>query len=295
MKFGISTISKDTMNCAYAIVVLLNGKEIEIPTLLDFNYNCDWGETNYNNYIDILPSEISYIDIAWKSLTNESYFKKKITDLSSKICNLSEKFQQNCTMKVGITPYGIIALWIENSQGQRELLSMDEVTSGIEPNKSENYKIVLKQFAHYSYRFVIYESINNCEKSPYLKVLGFDGAKQYYNDSKMYSNFQMRGIPSKILMRIENKGFNIQTFIWFDLCSISGIFEKFYGTHPETKSDFIIRIDSENKKYELALYRQGLKEPVVIPESAYQLIVFKNKFEDYRSENYDQPRGAWIW
>lgn len=73
------------------------------------------------------------------------------------------------------------------------------------------------------------------------------------------------------------------------------IFHHFYGAHPETKTDFIIRIDAENKKYELALYRQGLKEPVVIPESAYQLIVFKNKFEDYRSENYDQPRGAWIW
>lgn len=73
------------------------------------------------------------------------------------------------------------------------------------------------------------------------------------------------------------------------------IFQRFYGAHPETKTDFIIRIDAENKKYELALYRQGLKEPVVIPESAYQLIVFKNKFEDYRSENYNQPRGAWIW
>lgn len=73
------------------------------------------------------------------------------------------------------------------------------------------------------------------------------------------------------------------------------IFNRFYGAHPETKTDFIIRIDAENKKYELALYRQGLKEPVVIPESAYQLIVFKNKFEDYRSENYNQPRGAWIW
>ena len=70
---------------------------------------------------------------------------------------------------------------------------------------------------------------------------------------------------------------------------------KIIWSHPETKVDFIIRIDAENKKYELSLYRQGLKEPVIIPEDAYQLIVFKNKFEDYRSENYNQPRGAWIW
>ena len=63
----------------------------------------------------------------------------------------------------------------------------------------------------------------------------------------------------------------------------------------DTKTDFIIRIDSEKRKYELALFRQGLKEPQIIPEDAYQLLVFKNKFEDYRSDNYNQERGAWIW
>lgn len=76
---------------------------------------------------------------------------------------------------------------------------------------------------------------------------------------------------------------------------INSILERFYGAHPDTKTDFIIRIDAENKKYELALYRQGLKEPQIIPEDAYQLLVFKNKFEDYRSDNYNQERGAWIW
>ena len=76
---------------------------------------------------------------------------------------------------------------------------------------------------------------------------------------------------------------------------LTEIFNRFYGAHPDTKTDFIIHIDAKSKKYELGLYRQGLKEPVVIPECAYQLIVFKNKYEDYRSENYNQPRGAWIW
>lgn len=88
---------------------------------------------------------------------------------------------------------------------------------------------------------------------------------------------------------------NLSIYFWFEVSVLLHVFERFYGAHVETKSDFIIRIDAENKKYVLALYRQGLKEPVVIPESAYQLIVFKNKFEDYRSENYNQPRGAWIW
>ena len=84
-------------------------------------------------------------------------------------------------------------------------------------------------------------------------------------------------------------------YIWFEEKLITSIFERFYGAHKDTKTDFIIRIDSEKRKYELALFRQGLKEPQIIPEDAYQLLVFKNKFEDYRSDNYNQERGAWIW
>ncbi len=59
--------------------------------------------------------------------------------------------------------------------------------------------------------------------------------------------------------------------------------------------DFIFRMDIEHSRYELALYRYGLKEPLIVPQETYQLLVFKNKFEHYRSENYNQERGAWIW
>ena len=58
---------------------------------------------------------------------------------------------------------------------------------------------------------------------------------------------------------------------------IREVFDKFYGAHPDTKTDFIIRIDAEQRKYELALYRYGLKEPQIIPEDVYQLLVFKNQ------------------
>lgn len=59
------------------------------------------------------------------------------------------------------------------------------------------------------------------------------------------------------------------------------VFDRFYRAHSETKTDFMIRIDSDNKKFELAHYRYGLEDPQVINESAYQFIIFKNKFEYY--------------
>lgn len=121
-----------------------------------------------------------------------------------------------------------------------------------------------------------------------------DGTYNKLNDGALMKS-HMAGKPKQIAIVLTIEKSEYKAFFWMDEESIHSVFERFYGAHPETKADFIIRIDVENKKYELALYRQGLKEPVVIPESAYQLIVFKNKFEDYRSENYNQPRGAWIW
>lgn len=108
-------------------------------------------------------------------------------------------------------------------------------------------------------------------------------------------NYHKTGKPSKLALQWQAKKSEYMAFFMFDSIRISKIFNRFYGAHPDTKTDFIIRIDAEKRKYELALYRYGLKEPQIIPEDVYQLLVFKNKFEDYRSENYNQERGAWIW
>ena len=108
-------------------------------------------------------------------------------------------------------------------------------------------------------------------------------------------NYHYAGKPLKIVLKWHIKKTEYSAYFWFEEEKICSIFERFYGAHPDTKTDFIIRIDAENKKYELALFRQGLKEPQIISEDAYQLLVFKNKFEDYRSDNYNQERGAWIW
>lgn len=103
------------------------------------------------------------------------------------------------------------------------------------------------------------------------------------------------GKPKKLALKWHIKKSDYSAYFWFEDEEICAIFNKFYGQHPDTKTDFIIHIDPIKKKYELSLYRYGLKEPVIIPESAYQLIVFKSGFENYRSDNYNQPTGAWIW
>lgn len=164
----------------------------------------------------------------------------------------------------------------------------------------ENY---MKQF---TYRYMMlfehwdknewkmYEEEETVPEFDYIEEALFDGTHDKLHDGGLM-NYHQAGKPKKLAVKWHIKKSEYSAYFWFEDEEIRTVFDRFYGAHPETKTDFMIRIDSDNKKYELALYRYGLKEPQVISESAYQLLVFKNKFEYYRSENYNQLRGAWIW
>lgn len=166
-----------------------------------------------------------------------------------------------------------------------------------------------KYMQQFTYRYLLqFEKWNNGEEErwlkynedeirpefEYLEEVLFDGTHdKLHNDGLL--KYHEAGKPKKISIKWHIKKSEYTAYIWFEDEKICSIFERFYGAHPDTKTDFIIHIDSEKKKYELALFRQGLKEPQIISEDAYQLLVFKNKFENYRSDNYNQERGAWIW
>lgn len=128
----------------------------------------------------------------------------------------------------------------------------------------------------------------------YIEESLYDGTHDKLHDGGLL-NYHKAGKPKKLALTWHIKKSEFTAYFWFDDEAIRTIFDKFYGNHPETQTDFIIHIDPIKNKFQLALYRFGLKEPLVIPEEAYQLIVFKNKFEHFRSDNYNQPRGAWIW
>lgn len=128
----------------------------------------------------------------------------------------------------------------------------------------------------------------------YIEESLYDGTHDKLHDGGLL-NYHKAGKPKKLALTWHIKKSEFTAYFWFDDEAIRTIFDKFYGNHPETQTDFIIHIDPIKNKFQLALYRFGLKEPLVIPEEAYQLLVFNNKFEHFRSDNYNQPRGAWIW
>lgn len=84
-------------------------------------------------------------------------------------------------------------------------------------------------------------------------------------------------------------------YVRFDTQMLFLTFNQIYGIHRDRCIDLLVHCDPEQRHYELALYRYGMQQPHLLPEESYQLIVFKNQFEHYRSANYAQPNGAWVW
>ena len=153
------------------------------------------------------------------------------------------------------------------------------------------------QFGHWNEDEKEWKDYAEDETKPeldYIEEALYDGTHDKLRDGGLL-NYHEAGKTKKLAVKWHIKKSEYYAFFWFEDEAIRAVFDKFYGIHPDTKTDFVIHIDPEKKKYELALYRYGMNEPKPIAEDAYQLIVFKNKFEQYRSPNYDQPRGAWIW
>lgn len=138
------------------------------------------------------------------------------------------------------------------------------------------------------------EELETQPELDYIEEALFDGTHDKLHDGGLL-DYHEAGKPKKLALKWHIRKSEYMAYFWFDDEAIRAVFDKFYGIHPDTKTDFVIHIDPEKKKYQLAHYRFGMNEPKPISEDVYQLIVFKNKFEQYRSPNYDQQSGAWIW
>lgn len=183
-----------------------------------------------------------------------------------------------------------------------------QVKKNLEENGLPPRDLFDKYMQQFSYRYLVrfdkwdeenekwieYDKDEVQPEFEYMEEMLYDGTHDKLHDGGLMK-FHEAGKPMKISVQWHIKKSDYSAYFWFEEKEICAVFDKFYGAHPDTKTDFIIHIDPVKKKYQLSLYRYGLKEPATIPEKAYQLIVFKSKFENYRSDNYNQKSGAWAW
>lgn len=238
------------------------------------------------------------------------------------------------TMIIGMSPRGYIAIWFYG-QLKSELVGWykaKETTVPMAqfiPNHPElsieeycyqylrslrsidnhiNLPSFIPRMNRYTYRFIVnfekwnesngtwekYRMEDDLPEFDYIEEKLYDGTHDKLHNGRNMK-YHEAGKPYKLAIKWHWDKNEYKACIWFEEGQLCKLFERFYGAHPKSNSDFIIRIDETNKKIELSLYRYGIKLPLVISDNAYQFIVFKNNFEDFRSENYAQKRSAWNW
>ena len=259
-----------------------------------YSGNCEqynWGEPDFFFRDSDLRLQVpDTITISWHNKDSGSYYSHKID-----LCH-TDYLKDGDIIVIGITSHGSLALWIISNKKSdliyQVAIKSDEI---LELNRQFKYRYIIHLINQHENTLENGENTNELiGKFDYIEEKLFDGTHDKLNNGNLLK-YHQAGKPKKLAIKWHIGKSEYSAYFWFEEEPIREVFDKFYGAHPDTKTDFIIRIDAENKKYELALYRYGLKEPQIIPENVYQLLVFKNKFEDYRSDNYNQERGAWIW
>lgn len=159
-----------------------------------------------------------------------------------------------------------------------------------------NYRYV-PHFMHWDDEaedWIPYQEREVAPKLEYIEEALFDGTHDKLNDGGLLQ-YHTGGKPKKLMLAWRIGKAQYSAYFWMDEEIICQEFEDFYGLHPDTPVDLSLHVDYERMIFEFSLFRQGLHQPRYLSPDTYQIIVFKDGFERFRTDNYDQSHGAWVW
>jgi len=236
-------------------------------------------------------------------IENETYEQSILIDsnrlLQEKVLDTLEQMDE-MEMFIDICPNGLIG--IRYSSVKKGLLDGLYVNSRKQNNierpiyQQFEYRYEVR-FGHWDEGEKVWKEYEEDEVKPeldYVEQALYDGTHDKLHDGGLMQ-YHQAGKPKKLALRWQIKKSEYMAYLWMEDMPIRAAFESFYNDYPEGKMDFVFYIDTEKKIYQIALSCEEAEEPRLLREDAYQMIVFKSKFEYHRSKNYNQPRGAWIW
>lgn len=129
-----------------------------------------------------------------------------------------------------------------------------------------------------------------------LRVQRFDGTHHELPGDFSLIKYHEAGMPKRMALRWDEGHTHLSAYWWFDDQVLYPILHRFFSLNPDARADILLRCDSRQECFEIALKSgEMLQQPITILPEAYQLIVFKDGHELYKSENYNQEQGAWNW
>ena len=127
-----------------------------------------------------------------------------------------------------------------------------------------------------------------------IKNQRFDGTLDQLQDGALM-NYHKAGCPKLLALKWHEGRNDLSAYYWFDEQMAPQSFYSLLMMNADGRSDVLLRIDTRANQYEIAIKGEYLVEPIAFPKESYQLLVFMNGNELYRSENFVQEDGAWEW
>ncbi len=122
----------------------------------------------------------------------------------------------------------------------------------------------------------------------------FDGTHDQLRDGGLMTQ-HVAGCPKRIIVKWQEGWTNFAAYYWLDENAAPQAFHRFFMFNADGRVDLLMRIDTRTNHYGIALKSNELPMIQEISDEVYQLLVFRNGYEYFRSKNYSQPEGAWQW
>lgn len=227
---------------------------------------------------------------------------------------------------VGTGPFGIIAIWLRGhtrsvlfdtlhakettfneaeqfyygwirNNGSFEVISRDELENKMQ-QLCYRYVALEEYFDDNTGNWIEYEDFD-----PYydnldldsIEDLCTDGTFNYIRGDENQLIFHKAGKPQRITIRWHAGRTEYMAHFWITEFLVRVVFDSFIQDNSDIKFDILLRLDPDSQTYDLALRNEEKTREITFPRDTYQLIVFKDGVEHYKSPNYHLEKGQWSW
>jgi hypothetical protein len=266
-----------------------------------------------------------FILISWLSLVEKKFYavvdglpKEKIDELLSEK-NDKTKQPKYDTLVAGMAPHGNLAIWLSGNgittevawmQGkevpvemkdfapnsklskeeyaEKALAECKEAHKNVQNNGLPNPTLFKQYMQKFNYRITPkFENAATLEK---IECFYYNGELNTTNSGEHAEN-AMRAKPHKIALHWRTGKIQYSGYFWTDETKIIETFAKFYDNDTQKEGELLIEVGKSNKDFKFSL--QDKSTVIEIPVEEIEIIVFKNKFEFFKSKNYSKPPQGW--
>ncbi|MCL2041736.1 MAG: DUF2931 family protein [Bacteroidales bacterium] len=296
--------------------------KVDIPESTPFA--ADWGEAvSMHLSTEKQHPAPKYIIISWLSIVENKFYavadelpQEEIAALLSEKDEKTNKPKYD-TLIAGMAPYGQLAIWLsgngittevawlqgkdinfkmkdfapnstltQEAYSKAALAESEEALANFQKNNLPDPTLFNRYMQKFNYR--ITPTFEDKAELTAIELSYYNGERNTTQSGEHAEN-AMRAKPRKITLHWHIKKVQYSAYFWSDEKKITDIFDQFYKENAQQNGELLIEVGASNQDFKFILRDKFVEMEIPVTE----VIVFKNKFEFFRSKEYNKPKGGW--